>query len=223
MARPAALPPPSPPSKIRGRFVPQSRPLLIDYLLIVLGFALSIYLAFLSELRLADADVAQEAEAVDLKASKSGAGASEKPSLFEPAFRATAPLFLFLPLGVLLLWPFFYTIGWLAGRSQSLALGEWLWGLAWLVSLFLAIWIFWKATGDAPEALTTKDFKQTLFTGYALYLLAMGAVAFLVWLFCLFSSTLYPWTHTFALALLTWPVIPLVFVWAMNWRLEFPP
>lgn len=214
MSRPSPVAPPA--DKPRPRFVPLSRPLLGDYFLILLGFAFSIYLAYLSDLRLKDADGGQEVP-------KSGevAGTDKNPR-FELAFRATAPVLLFLPLGVLLLWPIFYLLGRLAGRTQGLALGEWLWGLAWLVSLFLTIWIAWKATGGAPEGLLSQDFKQIVFTAYALFLLAMGAVALLVWLFCLFSSTIYPWTHSFALALLTWPLVPLLFVWAMKWTLEFP-
>lgn len=172
-----------------------------DYVLVLLGFALSIYLAGLSGLQ-------PPAPAADA-------------GLFLGVLAGVIPILVLMPLGVVLLWPVFYLIGRMAGRTQGLALGEWLWGFAWLVSLLLTAWIIWKGSGSAPEALTDEDFKQAFFTGYTLYLLAMGAVAFFVWLFCLFSSTLFPWTHSFGLALLFWPIVPVTLILVMKWHLKF--
>jgi len=182
--------------------VPMSRPSMADYLLILFGLTLSLYFVALSGLN----------PVVDRGA-----------SVFLTALGSVVPLLLFLPLGVVLLWPLFFTLGKLAGRSQKLALGEWLWGFAWLVSLVMAIWMVWKASGGAPESLTSEEFRETLVAIYALYLLAMGVVAFFTWLFCLFSTSLFPWTHTFALALLFWPVLPLSLIWLMKWRVVFAP
>lgn len=173
---------------------------MADYLLILLGVTLSLYLVALSRLT---------------------ASLGSSRGLFLDAFGAILPFLLFLPLGIILMWPLFFTLGKLSGRTQKMALGEWLWGFAWLVSLVMALWIFWMASGSAPESLTTDGFRETLITGYALYLLAMSAVAFLVWLVSLFTSALHPWTHTFALALLFWPVIPLLLLWGMKWRVVF--
>ncbi|MFO0967437.1 MAG: hypothetical protein U0793_17900 [Gemmataceae bacterium] len=174
---------------------------MLDYLLIVVGFSASIYLAALSGLQA-------------LPPSLEG-------GLFFLAFAHVLPPLMFLPLGVLLLWPIFFLIGKIAGRSQGLSLGEWLWGLAWLVSLFVTAWILWKASGPAPEGLFGEDFKKAFFVGYTIYLLAMGAVAFFVWIYCLFTSTLRPWTHTFGLTLLFWPVIPLGVALLLKWQIVF--
>lgn len=186
---------------MRGRLVPLSRPLLGDYICMLLGFALSLYLTALSRLQ--------------------PSFTLTNPSVFLMALGQILSFLLFLPLGVILFWPIFYVIGKLAGRSQGLALGEWLWGLSWLVTLFLTVWICWAASGAAPEAVTSKDFTQAVFTGYGVYLLAMSVVAFCVWIVSLFRATLYPWTHTFALALLVWPALPLILLWSMNWQLQF--
>ncbi len=198
---PGAVAPPRPPGrKTSGKFVPLSRPLMSDYLLMLLGFSLSLYLGLLSGLQ------------PDFRAAE---------SQFALALRGVLPLLIFLPIGVVLLWPIFFIFGKFAGRTQGLALGEWLWGLAWLVSLFVAGWICWKGSGSIPEGMASEDFKHTFFVAYVVYLLAMGGVAFVVWGICLFSSKLYPWTHTFALAVLFWPVVPLVLTLLLKWEMRF--
>src|SRR6202042_1317548 len=83
-----------------------------------------------------------------------------------------APL-LFLPLGILLWWPVFYTNQRIYGRPQSLTGGEWLWGVSWLLAVGLTSWILWQALGTPPEALAPTDpaaraeIKRFLFVGYA--------------------------------------------------------
>src|SRR5260370_26495484 len=107
-----------------------SRPRFLDYFLILLGSGLSLLLAELSGVR--------------------AVPAAEPPVRFLAALVRIVPHLLFLPLGILLCWPMFYTTHKILGRTQALTVGEWLWGLAWLVALFLSIWILWQGLGTAP-------------------------------------------------------------------------
>src|SRR5436190_16938731 len=93
-----------------------SRPRFPDYFLILIGVGLSIHLGEMSGLK---ARLAQTTMSALLNA-------------LERSF----PTLLFSSLGVVLLWPIFYTNQKMLGRKQELTWGEWLWGLAWLGALF---------------------------------------------------------------------------------------
>src|SRR5688500_14536066 len=112
-ARPA-IPVPAPPP----------RPNWLDYLLILVGVALSLVLTDLSGYRaLPTADTPAAVSGVALR---------------------SVPHMLFLPLGILLLWPLFYLTQKMAGRTEPLTPAEWLWGVAWLAAVALAVWICWQ-------------------------------------------------------------------------------
>ncbi len=121
---------------------------------------------------------------------------------------------LFLPVGILLLWPLFYLTQWIAGRKQAMTLGEWLWFVAWLGAIVLTGWIMWQYLGTPPEFLNPKP----IFVGYAVTVLALAAMALLTALVDLFGRWGRPWTHHCALALFLWPVVPLLILLA--WKIE---
>src|SRR5207253_2405473 len=103
------------------------------------------------------------------------------------------PALLFLPLGVILLWPLFYTTQRLLGRPQHLTAGEWLWGVAWLLTLALGGWIAWKHWGAPPEALVSVSFKKYVVVGYVLASLSLGVFALLTLLVGLVGRWPQPW------------------------------
>src|SRR5262249_12113972 len=160
-----------------------TRPRFVDYLLLLVGVMLSALLGALSELR------------VD--------STSTNPWLL--AWAQLFPFFLFLPVGIILLWPIFFTTQKIFGRPQSLPSADWLLGLAWLGAVALSAWIAWKASGAAPEALTSAGFKQTVVLVYVLFTLSIGAISVVLLLVGLVGRWSQPWTHTLALALFMWP------------------
>src|SRR5688572_23219410 len=117
---PAPTPAPLPPVPSDA---PPTRPTRVDYFLMLLGFALSFYLVELSGYQ------AREPE---------HAPAGLAPSVLRPL-----PTLLFLQVGPVLFWPVFYTTQRLAGRPAALTPGEWLWGVAWLTTVALVVWVGW--------------------------------------------------------------------------------
>ena len=177
-----------------------SRPRFLDYFLILLGSGLSMLLAQMSGLQ--------------------AHAATEAPDRFLAAFLHIFPALLFLPLGILLWWPVFFTTQKIFGRKQGLTVAEWLWGLSWLVALFLTVWIVWKGLGTAPGFLGTHDFQKGVIVGYIIYALSMAVIAVIVFFVGLFGRWSQPWTHHFSLALMIWPAVPLLVLWLANIKLE---
>jgi Na+/proline symporter len=175
-----------------------TRPRFIDYLFLLVGVMLSALLGALSELR------------VD--------SASTNPWLV--AWAQLFAIFLFLPVGIILLWPIFFTTQKILGRPQGLTSAEWLLGLAWLAAVALTAWIAWKASGTAPEAFSSAGFKQTVVLVYVLFTLSMGAISVVLLLVGLVGRWSQPWTHTLALALFMWPALPLLLLWVLDLKLE---
>jgi hypothetical protein len=173
------------------------RPTWFDYVFILMGCGLSMALTDLSRF---------EAHAT--------AGSPALPALV----LRWLPHLLFLPLGLLLLWPLFFLTQKCAGRVHPLTPAEWLWGVAWLGAVALTVWIAWQFWGTPPEFLTPASFKGTAFVGYALAMLAMGAVGIVIGLVDLIGRWPRPWTHPFCLALVMWPSLPLLAL--LLWHLE---
>ena len=176
---------------------PVSRPTFLDYFLILLGCALSLYLVELSG---SLAKVPQNT-----------------PDFVPVIARNLLPTLLFLPLGMLLFWPVFYTTQWLAGRPQALTAGEWLWGFAWLGAVGLVTWIGWQSFADAPEMIKSQATKEQVFVGYGVTVLALAAIALIISFLGLFSRQRPPWTHPFGLVLLIWPSLPMAGLMAWKW------
>ncbi len=180
---------------------PPSRPSWFDFFLILVGFALSLLLTDLSNFEALPSEATPAPVARLLR--------SECHSL---------PYLLFLPLGVLLLWPVFYLTQRVGGRQQSLTAGEWLWGVAWVAAVTLTAWIAWQFWGTPPEFLQPTNFKVKVFVGYSIAALALAGIALLIGLASLFSRGRLPWTHSLCLALLMWPALPLLAV--LLWKIE---
>jgi hypothetical protein len=177
-----------------------SRPRVVDYFLLLCGCFLSVMLGEMSGL-------------------KAGTSTSAPPMLLEYLLRIF-PQLLFLPIGIVLLWPLFCTTQRIVGRKQGLTIGEWLWGLTWLVTLFLSGWITCKALGMLPEFLAGQSFQRGMVVGYVIFAISAAAIAVIVFLVDLVGRWPQPWTHQLALVLMIWPAVPLAAVWLWNIKLE---
>jgi hypothetical protein len=167
---------------------PVSRPTAVDYLLIFLGCGLSLYLNQIS---------GPQPKAKD-----------HIPLWIAQDLVPQLPPLLLLPQGIILLWPLFYGTQRLLGRSQALSAGEWLWGVAWLGTLLVTGWVLWGHLGNLPAFADHLDYPpQFLWTIVAGP--AMAVTASLIGLISLLARWQQPWTHTFGLVLLIWPMIPL--------------
>ncbi len=179
---------------------PATRPRFIDYLFVWLGVGLSALFAEMADLR----TVLRQG--------------TPTPALH--AVLHVLPAILFLPVGVILFWPIFYVSQWLSGRRQTLTIGEWLLGLAWLAAIAFSLWCVLKGTGNLPEFLSGPEFKKYAVLAYILFMLSVGALAAVIWLVGLVARWQQPWTHTLSLALMVWPALPLLAVWLGNIKLE---
>jgi len=180
---------------------PPSRPRLFDWLILFAGIGASAYLAKMTGL------VMTLPPAIE-------------PNAALQTLLDILPMLLFLPVGVVLCWPIFYATQWVCGRRQSLTMGEWLLGLAWLAALVFTGWCVGKGTGSLPELVTDADFKRHAVTGYVIFMFSMGALALVIWLVGLLGRRRQPWTHTLGLALMIWPAVPLLIVWLGNIKME---
>jgi hypothetical protein len=174
---------------------PVSRPTGIDYLLILVGCSLSLFLQSLS-----GPNVQPRAEA---------------PAAVREYLLPLLPSMLALPQGIILLWPVFYALQRLRGRPQALSAGEWLWGFAWLGTVLLTGWVVWLHFGTPPGFAEELAYPpQSVWT--VIVLPAMALIAVVIGLVNLVARWQQPWTHTLALALVIWPMLPLagLLLWA---------
>jgi hypothetical protein len=184
--KPAPAPPPPPPRL--------SRPNLVDYFLLLLGFALSAFLTHVGPLPV---------EAQEFVA--------------HPRLRAAVshlPDVMRLPEGVLLLGPLFLVTQFVTGRRQALTSIEWLWLLSWLGVVALSGLTAWKYVIPFPDAvLPYIALVPRLW--YVILAPSMAVLGVVLRLLSLFSRRPAPWTHSFGLALLVWPVLPLIGILAV--------
>jgi hypothetical protein len=164
-----------------------SRPTLFDFLLVVAGFALSVFLFQLPSLRVTPAPGAPAAAATHLV-----------PVL---------PQLVRLPEGVILFWPLFLIGQRVLGRKQGITSGEWLWIIAWLATAVLTGLAAWQTWGAVPEFLR-EHLPWAFMLGYVIVAPSMAAVAVVVLLLGLIGRWQLPWTHTFGLVLVLWPALP---------------
>jgi hypothetical protein len=165
------------------------RPTLVDYLFLLAGVGLSLYL-----LRLGPMSV------------------EAQPGAVPPVYEGLIPFLpdlMRLPEGILLVWPFFFATQRILGRSQPLTSCEWLWVLAWIGVALLTGLSAWEQAGTLPEFLQS-HVKTPRYLWYVVFVPSMAALAIILSLLGLLTRRPAPWTHTFGLALLTWPVAPLV-------------
>ena len=182
--KPAAAPPaPAPPPPPSPTY-----PTLVDYFILLLGFALSVFLSRVGPLPVAAKDF-----------------------VTAPAVRQVVPYLsdmMRLPEGVLLMWPIFLVVQRVRGRKQGLTSIEWLWIISWLGVAGLAALTACKNSVGLPDAVqNTMLLAPRLW--YVILVPSMAAVAVVMRLLSVFSRQAAPWTHSFGLALLAWPVLPL--------------
>ena len=170
------------------------RPTILDYLLMLAGYSLSLFLIRLS------------------------------PWKFEAKEGVAAPLadlvgnlgdIMRLTEGVVLLWPLFLAIQSLRGRAQGLTAGEWLWVIAWVCVVLMTALAAWGKWGTLPEWLQQHANKpRTIY--YMIVAPSMGALAAVFAVGGLVSRGQAPWTNSFSLALVTWPVLPLAGIFTLG-------
>jgi hypothetical protein len=177
-----------------------SRPTGFDYLLVFVGLSFSLFLFGLSYPQ-------PEARA-------------DTPEWVKTYLLPLLPQLMVLPQGVILLWPLFYATQRMLGRPQALSAGEWLWGVAWLGTLLLAVWLMWRHFGTVPEFLEDLQYPpQSIWT--IIVAPTLAALAVVIGLTSLIARWRQTWTHTLGLVLVIWPVIPLagLLLWAEpGWR-----
>jgi hypothetical protein len=173
---------------------PVSRPSVLDFLLLLAGGALSLYLVQVNPL----AAVARE-------------GASGTAALV-----AFLPLAMRLPEGIILCWPLFALSQSLAKRTQGLTAVEWLWVLAWMGVASLTVLAVVRHFGWLPASVEAHAGLPLKFW----YLILNPTMAVLG--ACLALMGLVgqreppPWTQNLALALVLWPVLPLLGILALG-------
>jgi hypothetical protein len=180
---------------------------VIDYFLLVLGFAASsvLYLLF------------------------------RQPSV-EPGPNATQrvvqdlvailPALIRLPEGVILLWPLFLAIQRILGRKQGLTVVEWLWVFAWLGTALLTGLAAWNRWGRVPEFLR-EYWSYPALVWYVILVPSMALIALLAALIGSFSGGRRPWTHSLGFVVILWPVLPLSGILGLGnkivWRILAEP
>jgi hypothetical protein len=133
---------------------------------------------------------------------------NENPSSVLHEFVAFLPAAMRLPEGIVLMGPIFYVTQ-LIRRRPGLTTLEWLWILSWLGIGLLTGLAFWERFGELPEfvrpyAATPRKL------WYLIFVPSMAALAVVLGILGLVRRGPAPWTHTFGLVLLTWPIAPLL-------------
>jgi hypothetical protein len=167
---------------------PVSRPTLLDYFFVLAGAGLSLYLLRLSPMH---------AEAVQ--------------GAIPPAYEGMIPFLpdlMRLPEGILLVWPFFFGTQRILGRAQALTSCEWLWVLSWVGVALLTGLAVWEQVGSLPDFLQA-HIRTPRHLWYVVFVPSMAALAVVLALLGLVRRRPQPWTQTFGLVLLTWPIAPL--------------
>jgi hypothetical protein len=176
-----------------------SRPSLLDFFLLVVGCALSFFLARLP------LPFFQEPVT--------------GPVPVDHGVREVLPSLLQLPDGVILLWPFFYLIQLGLGRSRGMTAGEWLWLFAWLGNALLHTLALVVELMALPEFLRTTTASLAPYSVYWTYwpaiiwymvlLPSMALIAVIIAVVGAFSREPPPWTNNLGLVLIIWPLLPL--------------
>ncbi len=175
-----------------------SRPALVDYLFLLAGVSLSLYLMQLGLL---------------------GAATGDSASTSTPGLLAWLPGAMRVAEGVILLWPVFYVTQRLRGRKEGLTAAEWLWVISWIGIAVLTV----VAALEANDALADSVKKYAAAPRklwYYIFAPVMAGLAVLLGLGGLLRRGQAPWTHTFGIALILWPVVPLAGILALGARLK---
>jgi hypothetical protein len=165
-----------------------TRPYLLDYFLLLAGFALSLYFMDLYRWSVEPQDY-----------------------ITEYAWRSVIeflPRLVRIPEGVILLFPFFFLPQFALGRRQEIASGEWLWILAWFGTGALAAVAVVRHLVGLPEWLDqyAQAVRWIWHLGFGT---ALALIALLMVPVGLIRRRPTPWTHGLGLILMIWPILPL--------------
>jgi hypothetical protein len=174
------------------------RPTLVDYVFLLVGVSLSLYLMLLSPLT---------------------ADPGEDSTTTATLLVAFLPGPLRLTEGVVLLWPFFLATQRLRGRKEGLTAVEWLWVISWIGVAVLTLLAALDSTGGLPEFLR-KYAAAPRKLWYYIFAPSIAALALLLGLAGIVRRGPPPWTHTFGIALVLWPVAPLAGIVALGGSLR---
>jgi hypothetical protein len=174
---------------------PPLRPSVVDYLFLLVGASLSLYLIELGVLT------------------------AEGGETSTPAFLHFLPHAMRIPEGILLLWPLFYVTQRLRGRKEGLTAVEWLWIIGWIGIAVLTLLAALQTTGNLPESMQ-KYAATPRRLWYYVFAPVLAGLAVLLGMGGLLRRGPSPWTHTFGIALLLWPVGPLAVVLALGAALK---
>jgi hypothetical protein len=166
-----------------------TRPYLLDYFLLLVGFGLSLYLTDLSPLAVEPAD-----------------------QIAQPALRSWVvflPRLMRLPEGVILFFPVFFVLQKVMFRRQEITSGEWLRLIAWLGTAGLTCIAAFRQMVGLPDWLDPL-WQTVRWVWYLGFGAALAATALLLGLIGLVRRAPMPWTHVLGLVLMVWPIPPLV-------------
>jgi hypothetical protein len=170
------------------------RPTLVDYLFLLAGASLSLYFMQISSLTASPGDSAPPA------------------LLFLPGAMRVGE-------GIILLWPVFFVTQRLRGRKEGLTAAEWLWVISWIGIAVLTVVAAVDAGGGLSESLQ-KYAAAARKLWYYIFAPVMAGLAVLLGLAGLLRRGQAPWTHTFGIALILWPVVPLAGILALGASLK---
>jgi hypothetical protein len=167
----------------------------VDYLLLLGGCGLSLYL-------------------MDLKPLHTGPAEGVSGD-----FARSFAVFLARPLrlteGIILLWPAFYLTQLVRRRREPLTGAEWLWVVSWLGVALLTALAAWENAGTLPELL--RPYVQApRKLWYVVFVPSMAALAVVLGFAGLLRRGPAPWSHTLAMALILWPIVPLAGILAVG-------
>jgi hypothetical protein len=168
--------------------VKPSRPTLVDYIFLLIGCSLSLYLLSLSPLL--------------VKPAGENATSALRSCL------AFLPAAMRLPEGIILMGPIFYLTQ-LVRRVWTLTSLEWLWLINGMGVALLAGLAVWDRSGTLPafmEPYATMPAKLW----YLIFVPSMAVLAAVLGIVGMVRRAAVPWTHTFAFVLLLWPIAPLL-------------
>jgi hypothetical protein len=169
--------------------VAPSRPTLVDYVFLLFGCSLSLYLLSFSPLH--------------VKATH------ENWPVFLNEFIAFLPAAMRLPEGIVLMGPIFYVTQLVRRRAWGLTSLEWLWLLNGLGIAVLAGVAAWHHSGTIPEFLAPyATMPRKLW--YLIFVPSLAVLAAVLGILGLVRRDAVPWTHTLGLVLLVWPAPPLL-------------
>ena len=172
-----------------------TRPYLLDYLLLLAGLSLSLFLIDFSPLTIEPSE-----------------------HLPHPALRSAVaflPRLLRVPEGVILLFPLFFLPQFVLGRRFEIASGEWLWAFTWMGTVALTGVSLWRETVGLPQVVDPY-WPMVRWFWYLAFGAATALTAGILALYGMIRRGPMPWTHGLGLVLAVWPLPPMIGIVALK-------